>query len=204
MALFKDGDEDEEEQKEAINAFLEETTDQPLESFVASLLTKAGEHREAKRRHEKELKAKALLDSQEKEREVIAALRNEAEKAQADGDLQQQQQKKRELTREERKERERLLASYGYEGADGIRETADGELEIVYREGGTKTASGLPIEENRNAKMVQEKEVAKRAQQKDDHAKKVSREKQLLEADKLKKEKAKERTQKREKVRGPG
>ena len=98
-----------------------------------------------------------------------------------------------------------MLAQYGFEGADEIRETANGDLEIVYKDGSGKGGDPLKgLEENRNAKMVQEKDQAKRAQQKEEHVKKVAREKQLLEADKLRKEKAKQRTQKREKVRGPG
>lgn len=107
---------------------------------------------------------------------------------------------KRLLTPQERKQRELLLQQYGYNQLDEVRETVDGELEIIYKDT-TASTNGTQLERNVNAERIKQQEQQKREQSKLLHQQKVEREKELLEKDRLRKDKERLRTQKREKRR---
>ncbi|KAI8809506.1 hypothetical protein BJ742DRAFT_804089 [Cladochytrium replicatum] len=104
------------------------------------------------------------------------------------------------LSKAELKARQQLLDKYGFEG-DEIVEDENGETEIVYRASGSEKSSGAGLEKNRNADIVKSIEQAKREKSASEHAKQVQRNKELVEKQKLDKEKEKRRTQKREKRR---
>ncbi|KAJ1836772.1 hypothetical protein LPJ73_007619, partial [Coemansia sp. RSA 2703] len=116
-------------------------------------------------------------------------------------DAQEQvKQTTRELTAEERRQREKLISAYEYRSAE-IVERADGEAELVVLRDDSKNAADMGIERNSNAQVVAEKERLARESSRMAHQKKVEREKELLEADRLRKEKEKRRTMKKEKRR---
>ncbi|KAF8906933.1 hypothetical protein BGZ58_006235, partial [Dissophora ornata] len=110
------------------------------------------------------------------------------------------------MTREERKKREALLAQYDYD-QDEIVEGEDGEMEIVYKDrsgGSTKTnvASSDPLlMANTNADIVKNKEAQRRAEMKKASDTEKERNKLALEKQRLAQEKEKRRTQKSEKRR---
>ena len=104
------------------------------------------------------------------------------------------------LSAEDRKRRELLLQQYGYSQLDEMRETADGEVEIVYKAPSLDDHLAL-LERNDNADKIRQAELKKREQSKLQHQQKVQRDKELLELDRQRKDKERLRTQKREKRR---
>ncbi|KAJ3369600.1 hypothetical protein GGF31_005117 [Allomyces arbusculus] len=109
--------------------------------------------------------------------------------------------KKKLLTREEKRRRQALLAQYGFQ-TDEIVINAQGEEEVRYRDhsaGAKRADDGL--DSNTNAKRIADQEAARRARMREEHEKKVAQDKAALEKQRLDKEKAKQRTQKKEKRR---
>ncbi|KAJ3329171.1 hypothetical protein HDU91_003915, partial [Kappamyces sp. JEL0680] len=105
------------------------------------------------------------------------------------------------MTREQRAERERLLARYGYE-TEEIQENADGEEEIVFREKGSTREKPLENMALLNASAVREKQLAQKMAHKARFDAEQKRNKENLEKQRQEKELKKKGTQKREKVRG--
>ncbi|KAJ3361096.1 hypothetical protein GGF32_007783 [Allomyces javanicus] len=109
--------------------------------------------------------------------------------------------KKKMLTRDEKRRRQALLAQYGFQ-TDEIVINAQGEEEVRYRDhsaGAKRADDGL--DSNTNAKRIADQEAARRARMREEHEKKVAQDKAALEKQRLDKEKAKQRTQKKEKRR---
>ncbi|KNE67891.1 hypothetical protein AMAG_12609 [Allomyces macrogynus ATCC 38327] len=109
--------------------------------------------------------------------------------------------KKKLLTRDEKRRRQALLAQYGFQ-TDEIVINAQGEEEVRYRDhsaGAKRADDGL--DSNTNAKRIADQEAARRARMREEHEKKVAQDKAALEKQRLDKEKAKQRTQKKEKRR---
>ena len=133
------------------------------------------------------------------------------------------------MSREERKQREALLATYGFE-TDVVQEDGTVVIKNDKSKGGTSGIAGTvlsfrslllsvsrrgaksdayigvlkAVTENMNSKVVAMKEQEKREKSKQAHQEKVRRDKELLERQQAAKDKEKKRTQKREKRRGCG
>ncbi len=131
---------------------------------------------------------------------------------------------KKQLTKEERKKREKLLARYSYD-LDEVVENEDGEAEIQYKD--RSETKGINdgryyfiiniiklfisinkssfilhkdlLQANRNAEQVKQKEQLQREQMKKQHEEEKERNRKLLEKQQRDKEKAKRKTMKREK-----
>jgi hypothetical protein len=106
----------------------------------------------------------------------------------------------REMDRDEYKKRQHLLQRFGYD-LDDVVEGEDGELEIRYLDRSNKVKSEVAVLANRNTQVVKDAELRRRELMKNEHDKKVQRDKEQLEKQRLQKEKEKVRTQKKEKRR---
>ncbi|KAJ1943334.1 hypothetical protein EC988_006260, partial [Linderina pennispora] len=160
-----------------------------LSELVATALTKT-----AAAQHEAELAAR-----QAAQQKLDRAL--ELEKAELEKDAKDARDPiaPKQLTMEERRQREKLLMTYGFDVPE-IVENANGEAEIVYKEAAA-AGTDMGLGKNTNAQVVADKERALRESSRAAHQKKVEREKELLEKDRLRKEKEKRRTAKKEKRR---
>ncbi|KAJ1811988.1 hypothetical protein LPJ56_004085 [Coemansia sp. RSA 2599] len=192
--LLADDSMDSEEKVEAVTGYLEAVIpDQDFSAAVAKALEKLSAEKKRQQAEDQRMAQMALSQALEKEKEE---LKKDAQLAQH---LVQQQKPARQLTTEERKQREKLIAAYEYRGVE-IVERADGEAEIVIKEQAMRDGD-VGLQKNTNAQLVAEKERAARESSRAAHQKKVDREKELLEIDRLRKEKEKRRTMKKEKRR---
>lgn len=113
----------------------------------------------------------------------------------------------KDMTKEERKKREALLAKYAYD-LDELVEGDDGETEIQYKDrsgtknsaGGSKSSDTL-LMANTNADIVKQKEAQRRAEMKKANDVEKERNRLALEKQRLAQEKEKRRTQKQERRR---
>ncbi|KAI8893208.1 hypothetical protein BC833DRAFT_625102 [Globomyces pollinis-pini] len=145
-----------EEQIEIIVEFLQEaiendSTELNIQNWVATIIQSSND-----------IKLK-LKEQEERERQELIEKTKQIEitnKTTNDNTL--SKSKKPELTREERIERERWLSKYGYEVED-VEENENGETEIVFRDQTGKKQSNLDdLGKNRNAELVQQKELMKK------------------------------------------
>ncbi|KAH9091483.1 hypothetical protein Ae201684P_011028 [Aphanomyces euteiches] len=132
-----------------------------------------------------EEKVRLQAEKQEELKLVELNEQKEAEKAQA------------RLHMYEIYQREKLLREYGAVGDSEFDE--DGN--VIFK-GQKSTEDVTVVNTNRTQGKIAQQEM--REKMKKEHEAKVKREKELLEADRLRKDKAKKRTQKREKQRGAG
>ncbi|KAI9502307.1 hypothetical protein GGI25_006127 [Coemansia spiralis] len=184
--ILEDTSADPEEKLEAIVGYLEAVSEADFTTIVKQAIDKASEE-SAEKKKKMQAVAKAKYGQ---------ALEEERQELQRDAQERIDIVKKQ-LSAEERRQRERLLSAYGGEGME-IVDRPDGEAEIVYK-GMEKSREG--IVQNSNTQMVLDRERAQRETNKLAHQKKVEKEKELLERDRLKKEKEKQRTMKKEKRR---
>ncbi|KAJ2781514.1 hypothetical protein H4R18_002840 [Coemansia javaensis] len=194
VGLLDDGSMDAGEKEEAIGGYLESATETDFGAVVRRAIELAADERRQREAETQQQAAAARQLAQERER---AELQRDAQGG-AQGQQQQSGQQKQ-LSAEERRQREHLLKTYGFQEPE-IVEGRDGEAEIVYRDTAADRAE-LPAEINDNAARVAEKERAMRESSRLAHQKKVEREKELLEKDRLRKEKERRRTMKNEKRR---
>lgn len=197
-------EQDEEEDKETfsiITEFLsiasseaEGKTDE-IQQFVRQLLDKAKQlHRNQKGNNVEELDFS------------VSAVEERLAKLKVDPSLQAlmcetRNALKQTYSRQERQDRERLLARYGYELEETV-ETKDGETEIVTKSRDSVADKSGPSLSMSNADIAKEKLRQQKLEQQARHAKEKARNKELQEKQKLEKELKKKGTQKREKVRG--
>ncbi|KXS11453.1 hypothetical protein M427DRAFT_138233 [Gonapodya prolifera JEL478] len=197
VAGILDDDSPEEEKSETITGIIAEAigADSLPDGFMASLFAKHKEDLDWKRIDEETERLQRLSLAKQKEQETLAA------GATAVGEEAGAKPKKI-LTREEQKERDRLLAKYGFATPEVV-EGADGEEVILYgtedADKGGGSADGLVA--NRNADIVKSAEAEKRRLQSMAHSKQIEKEKELQRKRELAKEKEKRRTQKQEKRR---
>ncbi|KAI9471538.1 hypothetical protein LPJ78_002446 [Coemansia sp. RSA 989] len=168
----------EEEKREAISGYLEAVTEANVIEIINKALEISAQEQVQKEARQQQQAKEALAKARELERKELEA----AETI-----------KTRQLTSEERRQRENILAKYDKQQLEVVEK--NGEAEIVYRE----VKETIRIEGNNNAKMVAERERAFREKAKLAHQQKVEREKELLEKDRARQEK--KRTMKREKRR---
>ena len=107
---------------------------------------------------------------------------------------------KKQVSRQERVDRERMLAQYGYELEESLE--MDGETEIVFKAREKNTDPPLVSLSQSNADFVKEKSRKQKMELKEKHEKEKQRNKELLEKQKIEKELKKKGTQKKEKKRG--
>ncbi|KAJ2232953.1 hypothetical protein IWW45_004573 [Coemansia sp. RSA 485] len=190
--LLTDDTMEDEEKSEAIIGYLGAVIpDQDLSTTISQALEKLAAERQQQQVANQQMAQMALTQALEKEKEEL----------QKDSLLAQQQPLlSKQLTAEQRKQREKLIAAYEYRGVE-IVERADGEAEMVVRDQQGKGGMDIGLLKNTNASLVADKERMARESSRAAHQKKVEREKELLEIDRLRKEKEKRRTMKKEKRR---
>lgn len=105
------------------------------------------------------------------------------------------------LSADERRRRDALLEQYAF-GSERLVEGANGALEVIAAPGAAHTTDPpLLGDRNTNAERVHLAQQEQRRQAKAEHEQRVERDRQLLDDQRRKQERAKERTQKREKRR---
>ncbi|KAJ3324661.1 hypothetical protein HDU93_002797, partial [Gonapodya sp. JEL0774] len=183
---------DDEEKREAIFAVLSEGMPEAKslpEGFMDTLFKMHAEELQRRQVDEEAERLQRLNLAREQEQATLAATVSEQEVTAAT-------RQKRTLTREEQKERDLLLAKYGFAMPEVV-EGADGEEVFVYgsedKDTGSSSAAAPPAP--RNADLVKNAEAEKRRLAAQSHAKNVEREKELLRKKELAKEKEKRRTQ---------
>ncbi|KAJ1893869.1 hypothetical protein LPJ66_005514 [Kickxella alabastrina] len=167
--LLEDDTMDSEEKQEAIVGYLEAILEQDVTALVLQALALQSEAKTQRALETQKSAQMALSEALEKEKEELQR------------DAQSQVEKPKEMTLEERKQREKLIAVYEYRNAE-IVERADGESEIVVREnkgagaggsGGGGAGGEEGILRNNNAQLVAEKEKLARDTSRTAHQKKA-------------------------------
>lgn len=187
-----------------------------MDELVAEVIAEVGRARQRAEERERQRQQAALEAAAEEEKRVLEALQaaHLADKehqlddgAASDGFVRVGEGISKpgslpQLSLAERKRREALLIKYAYDDEELI-ETEDGKMEVQSkgRSSAPRDPDGL-LTENRNAKMVAEREQAQRSQAREEHAKQVARIKEQQEKERLKREKERKRTQRRERPRG--
>ncbi|KAF0715317.1 hypothetical protein AaE_011356 [Aphanomyces astaci] len=165
--------------------------DAALDTMAGELQAKWTEHEievvELKAQELEKAKARHLVEKMEELKLVELNKQAEADKAQA----------RSHMSKEELQQREKILRDYGAVGDSEFDE--DGN--VIFK-GSQQTEELSAVNTNRGQGKVAQQEL--RDKMKKEHDAKVKREKELLEADRLRKDKAQKRTQKREKQRGCG
>ncbi|KAF2077737.1 hypothetical protein CYY_000984 [Polysphondylium violaceum] len=190
--IVSDSDSNNDEKIESIGEFISSITEKGSDSFCTQLIEMNKEFEKEKENQETLKKTTEKLESELKIKQV------------AESELCDQQETYEnsyyKMTREQQKQRDMLLAKYGYDEedvdehgdiliSDHIDKKEKEQSKIQYHLGG----------ENINAKKVADEEKAKREKSKFEHAKKVERDKELLA--KQKKDEEKKKTVKKEKRR---
>ncbi|KAF9183192.1 hypothetical protein BGZ51_004194 [Haplosporangium sp. Z 767] len=197
---------EEPEKREAITELLADVTEEPTITVIDSVFEYWNNFKKQEEKKAQEEKEKTLEAAKEKERASLRA--NLDATSNREGTLSMSSRHiVKNMTKEERKKREALLAQYGYD-LDEMVEGADGEMEIVYKDrsgGKSSSASGAPTDPllmaNNNADIVKHKEAARRAEMKKASENEKERNKLALEKQRQAQEKEKRRTQKQEKRR---
>ncbi|KAF9282534.1 Protein transport protein S9 plasma membrane t-SNARE [Mortierella alpina] len=197
---------EEPEKREAITELLADVTEEPTMTVIDTVFEfwnglKAEEAKKAE-----EEKEKLLAVAKEKERASLKAQLEDTSNREGTLSMSSRHVIKN-MTKEERKKRDALLAQYGYD-LDEMVEGADGEMEIIYkdRSKGSGAASGVSTADpllmaNNNAEIVKQKDAIRRAEMKKASENEKERNKLALEKQRLAQEKEKRRTQKSEKRR---
>jgi hypothetical protein len=168
------------EQIEIITEFLQDASSTDASEWIAIIIDKY-----------------VILKLEFKEQQIQEAIAKQPEVVKKEVVLNTKKTPK-EMSKQERQNRERLLAQYGYE-VDDVVENEFGESEFVRHE--HKETEIINIREI-NKSAVKEKENIKKTQLKEKHTEDKIRNKLDLERQRLSKELKKKGTQKREKVRG--
>ncbi|KAF9198006.1 hypothetical protein BGZ49_001306 [Haplosporangium sp. Z 27] len=195
---------EESDKREAITELLADVTEEPTTTVIDEVFTFWNGKKQEEAKKEAEEKEKALQIAKEKER---AALRAAFDDPNNDNGILSMSSRHvvKNMTKEERKKRDALLAQYGYD-LDEMVEGADGEMEIVYKDRSSKSSSNVASSDpllmaNNNADIVKQKEAQRRAEMKKASENEKERNKLALEKQRLAQEKEKKRTQKSEKRR---
>ncbi|KAG0297187.1 hypothetical protein BGZ96_007396 [Linnemannia gamsii] len=201
---------EEPEKREAITELLADVTEESTADIIDAVIDFWNGLRDAEIKKVEEEKEKVLAAAKEKERASFKAdLNNDPTANRGEGLLSMSSRHVvKNMTKEERKKRDALLAQYGYD-LDEMVEGADGEMEIVYKDRSGKSsgadkgvATGDPLlMANNNADIVKHKEAARRAEMKKASENEKERNKAALEKQRQAQEKEKRRTQKSEKRR---
>ncbi|KAI1314924.1 hypothetical protein EDD11_001561 [Mortierella claussenii] len=197
---------EEPEKREAITELLADVTEEPTVTVIDTVFAFWNSMKEAEAKKAQEEKEKALEVAKEKERAALKAQLDNPNNREGILSMSSRHVVKN-MTKEERKKREALLAQYAYD-LDEMVEGEDGELEIVYKDRSSKssaTGSGASSDPllmaNNNADIVKQKEALRRAEMKKASENEKERNKLALEKQRLAQEKEKRRTQKSEKRR---
>ncbi|CAG8557579.1 13649_t:CDS:2 [Funneliformis caledonium] len=165
--IITDDSLEESEKREAISEFISGATDNPSESIIDDIFKTWSEF-EKEQQETKEAEEKL---KQEKETKEAAALQQNFENASTSIEPAtiSLRNPKKQLTKEERKRREQLLARYSYE-LDEVVENEDGEAEIQYKDrSAIKEISEDLLQANRNTEQVKQKEQFRREQMRKQH-----------------------------------
>ncbi|KAF9928824.1 hypothetical protein BGZ67_006750 [Mortierella alpina] len=197
---------EEPEKREAITELLADVTEEPTMTVIDTVFEFWNSLKEAEAKKAQEEKEKVLAVAKEKERASLKAQLEDTSNREGTLSMSSRHVIKN-MTKEERKKRDALLAQYGYD-LDEMVEGADGEMEIVYKDrskasgaaSGVSTADPL-LMANNNAEIVKQKDAVRRAEMKKASENEKERNKLALEKQRLAQEKEKRRTQKSEKRR---
>ncbi|KAF9572478.1 Protein transport protein S9 plasma membrane t-SNARE [Mortierella alpina] len=197
---------EEPEKREAITELLADVTEEPTKTVIDTVFEFWNGLKDKEARKAEEEKEKMLAAAKERERASLKAQLEDTSNREGTLSMSSRHVVKN-MTKEERKKRDALLAQYGYD-LDEMVEGADGEMEIVYkdRSKGSGAASGVSTADpllmaNNNAEIVKQKEAVRRAEMKKASENEKERNKLALEKQRLAQEKEKRRTQKSEKRR---
>ncbi|GJJ72394.1 hypothetical protein EMPS_04751 [Entomortierella parvispora] len=196
---------EEPEKREAITELLADVTEEPTETVIDSVFEFWNKLKEDEAKKVQEEKEKALEAAKEKERASLSSNLNNSQNREGALSMSSRHVVKN-MTKEERKKRDALLAQYGYD-LDEMVEGADGELEIVYKDRSAKAAAGNVstadplMMANNNSEIQKQKDAVRRAEMKKASEMEKERNKLALEKQRLAQEKEKKRTQKSEKRR---
>ncbi|KAG0054442.1 hypothetical protein BGZ83_011236 [Gryganskiella cystojenkinii] len=197
---------EEPEKREAISELLMDVTEEPTGTVIDSVFDFWNKLRQDEEKKVQEEKEKALEAAKEKERAALSSQLNDSTNREGALSMSSRHVVKN-MTKEERKKRDALLAQYGYD-LDEMVENEDGEMEIVYKDRSGKgsdpknvsTADPLMMANN-NSEIQKQKDAIRRAEMKKASETEKERNKLALEKQRLAQEKEKKRTQKREKQR---
>jgi hypothetical protein len=190
------------ERVESVLGILGSATEEPLEGFGQELK----QWWEAKAAPEAAAKAAGPTADQAEEVRAFQA-RLEAEKRAAEEEAQRQAAELQQRNRADRTEargREAILNKYGFDDGGSVDEDGNVMASASGVGGGADAELGAMLGNNANKSAGAEAAKQLREAAKQQHAKKVLREKELLAKQREKKEAEKKRTQKREKQRGCG
>ncbi|KAG0199002.1 hypothetical protein BGX28_007631 [Mortierella sp. GBA30] len=195
---------EEPEKREAIAELLADATEEPTGTVIDTVFEFWNNLREQELKKAQEEKEKALEAAKEKERASLKAELDNPNNREGILSMSSRHVVKN-MTKEERKKRDALLAQYGYD-LDEMVEGADGEMEIAYKDRSAKGSAGVSSSDpllmaNNNADIVKQKEAVRRAEMKKASENEKERNKLALEKQRLAQEKEKRRTQKSEKRR---
>ncbi|KAG0328364.1 hypothetical protein BGZ99_005547 [Dissophora globulifera] len=198
---------EETDKREAITELLADVTEEPTGTVIDMVFEVWNRIKKEEEQKALEEKQKALDAAKEKERAALRAAFDDPNNREGVLSMSSRHVVKN-MTKEERKKRDALLAQYGYD-LDEMVEGDDGEMEIVYKDrsgGGSSSKSNVASTDpllmaNTNADIVKNKESQRRAEMKKASESEKERNKLALEKQRLEKEKEKRRTQKSEKRR---
>ena len=193
--IMKDKDEGSvKERTDIVMSILSGATEESLDEFKNELQIKwdSKEAVEQKQLEEDKLKKLEVEDKVAKalEKDKLLALEIEKQKAE------DANKSKKELSEEERQARDRLIKQYGFQD-DDVDE--DGNPLEGYKDNNADDEEGGG---NANKAWVTEQNKAKREKLRDEHQKKVIRDKELLARDKMRKEQDKQKKKTVRKERG--
>ncbi|GBB94673.1 hypothetical protein RclHR1_00240021 [Rhizophagus clarus] len=189
--IITDDSLEESEKREAISEFILGATDTSSESIIDDIFEAWAEFKV------EEQEIKKLEKEAKEECDAIQQISDASTSTESPTML--PRNAKKQLTKEERKRRDKLLERYSYD-LDEVVENEDGEAEIQYRDRNeTKEINTDLLQTNRNAELVKQKEHLQREQMKKQHEEEKEKNRILLEKQQRDKEKAKRKTMKREK-----
>ncbi|KAG0246257.1 hypothetical protein B0O80DRAFT_254346 [Mortierella sp. GBAus27b] len=194
---------EEPEKREAITELLADVTEQPTGTVIDDVFEVWNKMKQEEEKKAQEEKEKALEAAKERERAALKAQFAAGNRDEGPLSMSSRHVVKN-MTKEERKKRDALLAQYGYD-LDEMVEGDNGEMEIVYKDrsgsSSTTKSSDPLLLANNNADIVKQKEAQRRAEMKKASENEKERNKLALEKQRLAKEKEQRRTQKNEKRR---
>ncbi|KAF9115580.1 hypothetical protein BGX27_007317 [Mortierella sp. AM989] len=195
---------EEPEKREAITELLADVTEESTTTVIDEVFTFWNGVKQEEAKKVQEEKEKAMEIAKEKERAALRAAFDDPNNDRGVLSMSSRHIVKN-MTKEERKKREALLAQYAYD-LDEMVEGDDGEMEIMYkdRSGKSSSAGGSSdplLMANNNADIVKQKDAQRRAEMKKASENEKERNKLALEKQRLAQDKEKKRTQKGEKRR---
>ncbi|KAF9432812.1 hypothetical protein BGZ76_010293 [Entomortierella beljakovae] len=190
---------EEPEKREAITELLADVTEETTTTVIDDVFIFWNNIKEEEAKKLQEEKENAMRIAKEKEKAALMNVFNDPNNREGALSMSSRHVVKN-MTREERKKREALLAQYAYD-LDEMVEGDDGEMEIVYKDRSSKSSSSVSTSDpllmaNKNKDITKQIDARRRAEMKQASESEKERNKLALEKQRLAKEKEARRTQK--------